>query len=80
MKNTCIKFEKRGGEADYVDLKNERGEGFCFDEGKAFIGLILIHKFVDAIRWLDDRLAKIRSCWRQMKLVKIKVLWAIYMF
>uniref|UniRef100_A0A915M1D4 Metalloendopeptidase n=1 Tax=Meloidogyne javanica TaxID=6303 RepID=A0A915M1D4_MELJA len=27
--NTCIKFERRGGEADYVDLKNERGEG-CY--------------------------------------------------
>ncbi|KAF7633702.1 Metalloendopeptidase [Meloidogyne graminicola] len=27
--NTCVKFERRGGEADYVDLKNERGEG-CY--------------------------------------------------
>uniref|UniRef100_A0A914HYB2 Metalloendopeptidase n=1 Tax=Globodera rostochiensis TaxID=31243 RepID=A0A914HYB2_GLORO len=27
--NTCIKFERRSGEADYVDLRNERGEG-CY--------------------------------------------------
>lgn len=26
--NTCIKFERRAGEADYVDLRNERGEGW----------------------------------------------------
>ena len=26
--NTCIKFEKRAGESDYIDLQNERGEGF----------------------------------------------------
>uniref|UniRef100_A0A915CQJ8 Metalloendopeptidase n=1 Tax=Ditylenchus dipsaci TaxID=166011 RepID=A0A915CQJ8_9BILA len=27
--NTCIKFQKRAGEADFVELKNERGEG-CY--------------------------------------------------
>lgn len=26
--NTCIKFQKRAGETDYVEIKNERGEGY----------------------------------------------------
>lgn len=32
--NTCIKFQKRAGEADYVEIKNERGEGYIFFWGQ----------------------------------------------
>lgn len=25
--NTCIKFQKQAGETDFVEIRNERGEG-----------------------------------------------------
>lgn len=26
-KNTCISFQERAGETDYIEIQNERGEG-----------------------------------------------------